>query len=78
MTAAVVPALFGAGAGLALLCGLLPKGRPLWALLAAACTAAGVLTGLALGWGLDGLLSPVLAVCAAAMAALRFGRGRGG
>lgn len=78
MTAAVVPALFCAGAGLALLCGLSPKGRPLWALLAAACTGLGVLSGLALGWGLDGLLAPVLAVCAAAMAALRFGRGGDG
>lgn len=78
MTAAVVPALFGAGAGLALLCGLSPRGRPLWALLAAVCTGLGVLSGLALGWGLDGLLAPVLAVCAAAMAALRFGRRGGG
>lgn len=78
MTAAVVPALFGAGAGLALLCGLSFRGRPLWALLAAACTGVGVLAGLALGWGLDELLVPVLAVCAAAMAALRFGRGGDG
>lgn len=68
-------ALFGCGAVSAALCGLLRRGRPLWALLAAACTAAGVLAGLAQGLTLDRLLSPVLAVGAVGMAALLRGRG---
>lgn len=66
--------LFGVGAVFAALCGLHRRGRPLWALLAAVCTAAGVLSGLALDWTLDGLLVPVLAVCAVSMAALLNGR----
>lgn len=74
----IVLSLFGVGTICAALCGFSRWGRPLWALLAAVCTAAGVLSGLALGWGLDRLLAPVLAVGAAAMAALRFGRGGGG
>lgn len=78
MTVWIVLSLFCAGAICAALCGFLQWGRSLWALLSAVCTAAGVLSGLALGWGLDRLLAPVLAVCAAAMAALRFGRGRDG
>lgn len=75
MTAPAVLALFGLGTGFALLCGLLRKGRPLWAFLAEACMAAGVLAGLALGMALDALLPPVLAVCAASMAVLRHRRG---
>lgn len=71
MTAPVVLALFGMGAIFALLCGLLQKNRPLWAFLAAACTAAGVLMSLALGAALDALLSPVLVMCAVSMAHLR-------
>ena len=66
--------LFGAGALSAVLCGLLKRGRPLWALLAAVCTQSGVLAGLALGSTLRDLLTPVLLVCAASMAALLFGK----
>ena len=77
MMDALTPLLFGAGALSAALCGRLKRGRPLWALLAAACTAAGVLSGLALGRALNELLSPVLAVCAVSMAALLYGRGDG-
>lgn len=77
MINALTPVLFGAGALLAALCGRRKRGRPLWALLAAVCTAAGVLSGLALGRALGELLSPVLAVCAVSMAALLYGRGDG-
>ena len=66
--------LFGAGAVFATLCGLLRRGRPAWALLAAACTGLGVLSGLALGAGPDELLTPLLAVCAVSMAALLCGK----
>lgn len=69
--------LFGAGAVFAALCGLLKRGRPVWALLAAVCTAAGTLAGLALGSPLDRLLLPLLAVCAMSMAALLWERGSG-
>lgn len=69
--------LFGCGAVSAALCGLLRRGRPLWALLAAVCTAAGVLAGLALGAALSELLFPLLAVCAVSMAALLYGKGGG-
>lgn len=78
MTDAWTLVLFGAGAVFAALCGLLRRGRPLWALLAAVCMGLGLLAGLALGRGLDELLSPVLAVCAVSMAARLFGRGDGG
>lgn len=77
MTELLPLALFGAGAVFAALCGLLRRGRPLWALLAAACTALGVLAGLALGCALSELLSPVLLVCAVSMAALLCGKGGG-
>ncbi len=69
--------LFGAGAVSAALCGLMGRGRPLWALLAAVSTVAGVLAGLALGSALGDLLSPVLLVCAVSMAALLYGKGGG-
>lgn len=69
--------LFGAGAVCAALCGLWKRGRPLWALLAAACTGAGMLAGLALGRPLDRLLAPLLAVCAVSMAGLLWGKGGG-
>lgn len=71
----VVWALFGAGAVFAALGGLLKRGRAAWALLAAACTLAGVLAGLALGAAPDELLTPLLAVCAVSMAGLRRGKG---
>lgn len=77
MTAPGVLALFGAGAICAALCGLTRRGRPLWALLAAASTGAGLLAGLAQGRTLEELLSPLLAVCAVSMAGLLWGR-RGG
>lgn len=67
--------LFGAGAVLAALCGLLKRGRPLWALLAAVYTALGVLVGLMLGSSLNELLSPVLLVCAVSMAVFLHGKG---
>ena len=69
--------LFGGAVLFAALSGFLRRTRPLWALLAAVCVVVGVLAGLALGRTLDGLLTPALAVCAAAMAALFFGRGGG-
>ncbi|MBR1779935.1 MAG: hypothetical protein IJ751_00840 [Oscillospiraceae bacterium] len=69
--------LFGGGILLAALSGLLRRRRALCALLAAVCVAVGVLAGLALGTALETLLTPVLLVCAAAMAALLFGRGGG-
>lgn len=71
----LAPFLFGAGMVFAALCGLLTRGRPLWALLAAVCTGAGLLAGLALGTPLDQLLPPLLAVCALSMAGPFFGRG---
>lgn len=67
--------LFGAGAVFAALCGLLKRGRPVWALLAAVCTLSGVLSGLALGAALRELLTPLLAVCAMSMAALIYRKG---
>ena len=70
--------LFGGAVLFAALSGLLRGTRPLWALLSAVCVVCGVLAGLALGRTLDGLLTPVLAVCAAAMAALILGKGGGG
>lgn len=73
----LAPFLFGAGMVFAALCGLLRRGRPLWALLAAACTGAGMLSGLALGAALSELLTPLLAVCAVSMAALLYGKGGG-
>lgn len=75
MTELLSPALLMGGAVFAALCGLLRRGRPLWALLAALCTGAGLLAGLALGKGLDALLTPLLAVCAVSMAALLWGKG---
>lgn len=69
--------LFGAGTVCAALCGLIRRGRPLWALLAAACTGSGLLSGLALGSALSELLSPMLLVCAVSMAALLYGKGDG-
>lgn len=69
--------LFGAGALLAALCGVHRRGRPLWALLAAVCTAAGVLAGLVQGLALNQLLLPLLAVCAVSMAGLLYGKGGG-
>ena len=74
----LVLCLFGGGAAFAALCGLLRRGRPLWAALAAVCAGTGMLAGLALGWTLDGLLTPLLAVCAVSMAALLYGKGGGG
>lgn len=68
-------ALFVSGAAFAVLCGRLDRGRPLWALLAALSTGLGVLAGLALGVGLEELLTPLLAVCAVSMAALLYGKG---
>lgn len=67
--------LFGAGAVFAALCGLLKRGRPVWALLAAVSTLSGVLSGLALGAALRELLTPLLAVCAMSMAALIYRKG---
>lgn len=69
--------LFGAGALFAALCGLRRRGRPLWALLAAVCTALGLLAGLVLGSSLSELLPPLLVLCAVSMAALLWGRGSG-
>ena len=73
----IVLCLFGGGTVFAALGAALKKGRSLWALLAAVCVAAGVLAGLALGQTPGELLTPVLAVCAAAMAALPRERGGG-
>lgn len=73
-----VPFCLFAGAVLfAVLSGSLRRSRPLWALLSAVCVVIAVLSGLALGIALDELLTPVLTVCAAAMAALLFGKGGG-
>ncbi|MCI8915195.1 MAG: hypothetical protein HFF26_00775 [Oscillospiraceae bacterium] len=77
MTGPGTLALFGAGAICAALCGLTRRGRPLWALLAAASTGAGLLAGLAQGRTLEELLSPLLAVCAVSMAGLLWGKGGG-
>lgn len=77
MTDMIVLCLFGGGTIFAALGAVLKKGSFLWALLAAACVVIGVLAGLALGQTLEELLTPVLAVCAAAMAALVFGKGGG-
>ena len=70
--------LFGGAALSAALSGLFRKTRPLWALLSAVCMVCGVLAGLALGRTPGDLLTPALAVCAAAMASLLLGRGGGG
>lgn len=77
MTDMAVICLFGGAAVFAVLGAFLKKGKSLWALLSAVCVVGGVLTGLALGETLDALLTPVLLVCAAAMAALLFGTGGG-
>ena len=74
----LMPLCLFAGAVLfALLSGYLSKTRALWALLSAVCVVIAVLGGLALGMTLEELLTPVLAVCAAAMTALLFGKGGG-
>ena len=74
----VIPlCLFVAAFLSALFSGYLNRIRPLWALLSAVCVVIAVLSGLALGMTLEELLTPVLAVCAAAMAALVFGKGGG-
>ena len=67
--------LFSGAVLSALLSGFLYKTRSLWVLLSAVCVVAAVLSGLALGMTLGELLTPVLAVCAAAMAALLLGKG---
>ena len=77
MTGLMPLCLFGGAALFAALGGFLRKTRPLWTLLAAVCVVIGVLAGLAMGRTLDDLLTPVLAVCAAAMAAPLLGRGGG-
>ena len=69
--------LFSGAVLFALLSGFLHRTRPLWALISAVCVVIAVLSGLALGMTLEELLTPVLAVCAAAMAALVFGKGGG-
>ena len=73
----IVLCLFGGGAAFAALKNVLKKGGCLWALLSAVCVVCGVLAGLTSGWTLSDLLTPVLAVCAAAMTALPWGRGGG-
>lgn len=75
MNAPAVICLFGAAGVSAVLCGMWRRLCPLWALLAAVCTASGVLGGLVLGWTIRELLTPVLLVCASAMTALLFGKG---
>ena len=50
---------------------------PLACLLSALCTLAGVLAGLVLGCSLEDLIPPLLAVCAASMAAMPRNRGEG-
>ena len=75
MSDVIVYGLFGCAALFAALSGWLGKARPLLALLAALGVVFGVLAALTLGWTLAQLRSPVLAVCAAAMAALLFGKG---
>lgn len=70
MTAVIC--LFGGGAVCAALCGARRRTRPLWALLAAVCTAAGVLAGLVQGLSLNQLLLPLLAVCAVSMTVLLY------
>ena len=77
MTDLIVLSLFGGGTVFAALGAILKKESFLWHLLAAVCVVAGVLTGLALGQTLSDLLTPVLIVCAAAMATLLLGRGGG-
>ena len=73
----VVFCLFGGAVLSAALSGFLCRTRPLWALLSAVCVVTAVLSGLALEWTLEELLTPALAVCAAAMAAMLWGRGGG-
>ena len=73
----IQPCLFSGAVLFALLSGFLRGTRSLWALLSAVCVVIAVLSGLALGMTLEELLTPVLAVCAAAMAALVFGKGGG-
>lgn len=75
MNAPAVICLFGAAGVSAVLCGVWRRLRPLWALLAALCTAAGVLAGLVAGMTLDELLSTLLVVCAVSMAVLLCGKG---
>ena len=77
MSDVIVYGLFGCAALFAALSGWLGKARPLLALLAAMGVIVGVLAALTLGWTLTQLRSPVLAVCAGAMAALLFGKGEG-
>lgn len=77
MTDWTVLCLFGGGIAFAVFSALLRRGRALWPLLSAVCTAAGVLAGLVLGRTLSELLSPVLAVCAVSMAAILYGKGDG-
>ena len=73
-----VPLCLFVGAVLfALLSWFFYRTRSLWALLSAVCVVIAVLSGLALRMTLEDLLTPVLVVCAAAMAALAFGKGGG-
>lgn len=77
MTNWTVLCLFGGGVTFAVFSALLLRGRALWSLLSAVCTAAGILAGLVLGRTLSELLSPVLLVCAVSIAALLYGKGGG-
>ena len=70
--------LFAGAVLSALLGGFLSGARSLWALLSAVCAVVAVLSGLALGMTLEELLTPVLLLCAASMAALLVGKGGGG
>lgn len=74
----IVRGLFAGGAALALLGGLRRRGGELCRLLAAGCAALGILAGLLAGRTPEALLTPLLAVFAAAWVSRRFGRGDGG
>lgn len=69
--------LFAGASLFAVLVKIGKKYRALWGLLAAVCIESGVLLGLASGWPLKELLSPLVLLCALSMSAAgRKERGR--
>lgn len=68
---------FGAAALCALLSALARRSGDFLRLIAGLGLVLGALSALALGWPLERLRGPVLAVCAASLISLRFGRGSG-
>lgn len=77
LSAPVTGALLALAAAFVLLCGFARRGTALWALLSGGCTAALVLSGLALGVSLEELAAALLFLAALGLASLLKGGGNG-